>query len=158
MRSPNRLLTHSGTLSGRCVTMLNLKVVFFLLRDSGPKVVNISKPKQNSWLISENTTYSNSRKPSSRHSQQHSMYLSSNRWGCKGSQKFWQRARERDVKPWKSIHICQLYRVTLNALCLINTTKEIASYFLYRLLICLSLPAGIVCLLQTSDQDLFLIV
>lgn len=56
MWSPNHLLDHSGTMSGRYVTTFNLKVVFFQLQDAGPKVVNISKAKQNSWLISENTT------------------------------------------------------------------------------------------------------
>lgn len=66
--------------------------------------------------------------------------------------KSWQRAHKGDVEPQKYIHICLLYGVILKALRLINTTMEIAFYFLYGLLICPSLPAGIVCLLQTSEQ------
>lgn len=67
---------------------------------------------------------------------------------------FWQKAWDRDAKPWKSMHICQLYQVTLNALCLINTSTENGSLFLILPLICLSLAAGSFCLFQTSNPVL----
>lgn len=60
----------------------------------------------------------------------------------------------KEVKPSMKTGICQLYREPPNSICLINMTMEIALSVLCRLLISLSLPAGFVCFLKSSDLEL----
>lgn len=154
MWSPSHLFTDSGMPSKCCMTMLNLKVVFsqiqLPLRGCKPKLVKICKSKQKQlvdfWkhnIISQNlhNTVNNIQDTSSQTDGD--------------AKKAWNSGKGPEKKKWSLEYTHLLIH---NALCLINTTMEIASYFLYRLLICLSLPAGIVCFLQTSDQDPFLLL